>query len=916
MHIRFALWAPMLALSLLPPSHAGRVELARIAVSGCEQLDQGGVCELKTGQDVVIWHEGSERLEAYVPDARAWVSHPAEHVDGGSLFRVPVRPGQQTLRLRFGARAQQLVQLRAAASWPWMKQIEAADNTAAREQLRELSTSVQGDERAFVLYELARREYRTAQRAQGAEHLQAAAVLAQQLGRTSLARSAWALLANHASAAHDFAASSAALARAEQVGDPARGMVDAYGRALIANNRGVLAAELAALHDAVKAYEQARVWVERGAFSLRSHVLNGLAMVSVLQGRLVRAYELYVSLTQSVQARGDACFRAIALGNLGWVELELLRAHAGQPTTSADATRHLRESVESYTHCRATASWRPAHAQLSLAYDALRRGDSSAARAGIEAAGAFEDEPRMAQYRSLLAAELALAAGDAAGAAERFEALHAQSQRTLSTEPAWRALDGLGRALAAQSRWTEAIERFEAAEQLLAQAARGVPDPSALTSFFGTHDHSARGLREAYLAAGRPQQAFQALRRAQRRHLLALARDQRVWERAMAADWQHAYAAVLQKRSELTELARRASVAPDSERVAAERGVVEHKAALESAQTQLLALLGRDALAEDDSLRAPRVGELIVAWLRSDDTVEVYAAFGAETRHVRYAEVPAGAAYLEPLADWLGLAREVSVLSFSEPQTLDIHALPFRGAPLIAHVPVAYSLDLPPRAAERPIAREVALLTADPAGDLVYAQRELTALERVLVARGWKVSVLDQLARLQDGSSTDAWREHAALGSLAAATGSQGAATTPPSAATRAGLFYYAGHGTADSTGALRSALVFTDSELSVADILALRAPPARVVLSACEAAQAPDLREAVGISVAQAFVMAGSDEVLAASRKVDDRAAELVSAGVREGLAEREPLERLYQRVLRDGGAKLDAYAFRRIVP
>ncbi|HTU57652.1 MAG TPA: hypothetical protein VMF89_04445, partial [Polyangiales bacterium] len=225
MQIRFALWAPMLALSLLPPSYARRVELANIAVSGCEQLDQGGVCELKAGQDVVVWHEGPERLETYVPDARAWISHPAERVGAGQLFRVSVRAGQRSLRLRFGARAQQLLQLRAAVSWPWLKQVEAADNVAAREQLKVLANELKGDERAFALYELARREYRTAQRAQAAEHLQAAAVLAQQLGRTSLARSAWALLANHASAAHDFAASKAALARAEQLAEPARNVI-------------------------------------------------------------------------------------------------------------------------------------------------------------------------------------------------------------------------------------------------------------------------------------------------------------------------------------------------------------------------------------------------------------------------------------------------------------------------------------------------------------------------------------------------------------------------------------------------------------------------------------------------------------------------------------------------------------------
>ena len=887
MHVRFALWLPMLALSLLPPSPAGRTQLAHIAVAGCEQLDRGAVCELEDDRDIVVWHEGSEPLEVYQPEAQTWVQYAGQRVSPGVLFRVPVRVSQRRLQLRFGARAHQVLQLTAATRWLWQQQIESADNIAAREQLRTLLPTVRGEERAFVLYELARREYRTAQRTQCTEHLREATLLAQQLGRISLARSALALLAIHASAAHDFVASGAALAWAEQLGDPAEGVVDAYGRALVANNRGVLAAERAALHDASDAYEDARVWVERGGFAMRGHVLNGLAMVSVLQGRLVRAFELYASLVDSNEARADPCFRAIALGNLGWVELELVRAHAGKAETSADATRHLQASVASYEHCRTTASWRVAHARLSLAYDALRRGDLTAARAGIEAAGTFDDEPRMAQYRSLLAAELVLAEGDARGASDRFAALYEQWQRTLSTEPAWRALDGLGRALVAQRRWADAIERFEAAEGLLAQAARGVPDPSALTSFFGTHDHSARGLREAYLASGHTEHAFRALRRAQRRHLLALARDQRVWTRAGGADWQEAYVTVLQKRAQLTELARRATLAPETERAAAESGVAEQRAALETAQTQLLALLGNDGLAEDETLRPPRVGELMVAWLRSEHGTEAYAMFGSHTRHIRYAQIPEGAAYLEPFADWLAEAREVSVLSFSEPENLDVHMLPYRGAPLIEQVPVAYSLDLPPRAASGTRGHDVAWLAADSGGDLVYAQRELDALGRVLRRNGWTVHTLGELGALQS-LQTQARPE----------------------------LFYYAGHAKADSTGSLRSALVFSEGELSVADILALRSAPARVVLSACEAAQAPDLREAVGISVAQAFVLAGSDEVLAPARPVTDRAAELISAQLREGLAARESLAVLHQRALRGVGDTLDARAFRRVVP
>lgn len=883
-HLRFAFWAPMLALSLLPSSDPSRVRLANIAVSGCEQLNRGAICELKPGHSLSVWHASATQMLVYAADARAWQSVPSEATGGGSLFRIATRTGQRSLRMRFvtDPREEQLLQLRAAASWPWQAQIEAADNVAARERLTAYLPKVSGDERAFVLYELARREYRTAQRAAGAQHLREAAALAEQLGRISLARSCYGLLANHASAAHDFVASRAAIAAAQRLPAAASGVTDAYGEALLGNAQGVVAAELAALPAAAAAYEQAQVWVQRGAAELRGHVVNGLAMVSVLQGRLLRAHELYSSLLRSEPARSDICFAAIAVGNLGWVELELLRAGAASATTSADATRHLAAAVEHFARCRATASWRPAHAQLSVAYDALRRGALTAARAGIERAGHFEDEPRMAQYRALLEADLALAEGDAAGAAERFKALHEELRQTLSTEPAWRALEGLGRALAAQGRWPEAIERLEAAERLLAQAARGVPDPSALTSFFGTHDHSARGLRAALLAVGKTGQAFGALRRAERRHLLALARDQRLWERATSEAWQEAYAALLKQQSELSEAERHARLAPDAERDLAQRASSDLRAKLEHAQTRLLDLVGRDALSEDDRLREPRSGELMIAWLRSERGSEAYATFGEETRHIEYARPPESREYLDPFADWLAQAQEVSVLSFSQPQRLDVHQLPYRDSTLIAHLPVSYALDLPPRAANDSTQAKLALLATDRRSDLVHAQRELDGLKSALQTHAWSST---ELTSRQDLLTNQA----------------------------RARLFYYAGHARADSTGALRSALAFGDGELSVADILALRIAPAQVVLSACDAARAPDLREAVGISLGEAFVLAGSDAVLAPARPIDDRSAERFASLVRDGLARGDALATLYRRAVLDTDGGLP---FRYIVP
>jgi CHAT domain-containing protein len=86
-------------------------------------------------------------------------------------------------------------------------------------------------------------------------------------------------------------------------------------------------------------------------------------------------------------------------------------------------------------------------------------------------------------------------------------------------------------------------------------------------------------------------------------------------------------------------------------------------------------------------------------------------------------------------------------------------------------------------------------------------------------------------------------------------------------------LFHYAGHavpeGSAQApsrdgiTGAL---LLADDGQFLVTDILALRSAPRVVVLSACESAGAAE-----GFGLAQAFLAAGAEAVIATSRPIPD---------------------------------------------
>src|SRR5690606_33135446 len=62
-----------------------------------------------------------------------------------------------------------------------------------------------------------------------------------------------------------------------------------------------------------------------------------------------------------------------------------------------------------------------------------------------------------------------------------------------------------------------------------------------------------------------------------------------------------------------------------------------------------------------------------------------------------------------------------------------LHALPWRGRPLVEHAPVAYKLDLPrPAVAAAPPRRVVQLA---PASNLVHAEAELTAVADALRRR-------------------------------------------------------------------------------------------------------------------------------------------------------------------------------------
>jgi len=624
----------------------------------------------------------------------------------------------------------------------------------------------------------------------------------------------------------------------------------AYYRGILENDVGNYRAALDALGDAADLARRLDLEKERALAESK------MAVVLQRLGRGAEAVERFRRLDDGgYLAALSPCLQAEIHNNHAWI-LILAGGELGDPLPLLDRASRLAGEAGCNDPPRLDLA-------LNRALALEQRGRGWEARQALADAG-----PPGADATTLhrlwwqeIEGRLALAAGHAADALDRYRRVEALADSAFEPQAQWRAKVEQAAAHQLLGDPDRALAAFAEAEALLDDQSLQVPLAAGRDRFVADREAGTRRYLELLLDSGEVERALEVARRSRSRLLRTVRRGHRLAHLSPAdqAVWDHEIARYLELRAEIEADAAEDWRLSEARRAAAADRRAELRASARRALDRAFRVFGREVV--NASLPPLVPGELLLAYHPLPEGWVGFAARpgGVELHRFHFDPLllddPGELArcLLEPFRAAVAGSSRVRVLAYGDLREVDFHALPWDGDVLLASRPVVYGLDLapPPTAAlgtaprSRPPRR--ALVVGDPRGDLPAAHREAGAVEAAL-------------------RRSDAFTEVARL---------DGADATLPELRRRlpgVDLLHVAGHGVAAGRFGWGSALLLAgDARLTLGDVLALERAPSRVVLSSCESASdaaAPTL----GLGLAQAFLVAGAERVVAALRPVGDR--------------------------------------------
>jgi cellulose synthase operon protein C len=632
----------------------------------------------------------------------------------------------------------------------------------------------------------------------------------------------------------------------------------AESRYLASYYRGLLAEKVGDYRSALAEVQKAVEIAKRVKLEIHQFVAEQkLALLLGGVGRFQESAQLFERLRRTSHAQ-NRCDEAQLLGNQAWSAL--LAREAGE--TFADPTILFESALEMYETCKNVKPEKKANVLINLALAHLKEGRT--ARAKEILAQAHELEPHPPLPHTLwwldLEARIALREGKPKEALHLFDDLEELASETGSSDARLRAARGQAQAHQALGDQAAALEILRGAEALLDEESLQVPIHEGRETFMATRQALVRLHIEILLDQGRNAQALNVVRHARSRVLRQLERGDRLANLTpdQRARWEQLLMGYQERRAALEERAKNEWRLP-TDQVAQEHAArVTESAAIKRLLDRIFLVLEDHGEQQETTPLPTRPGELILAYHPLGEGWVGFAADGKIVMAHSFELQPDTLTRPEELARHLLLpfrsaiagAKRIRVLPSGSLQEVDFHALPFGQDVLLATAPVVYGLDLPVSRNPAQRSGRQALLVSDPRDDLPSALDEGQKVRKVLES-GSRPWIIEELKSA--GASAEAVQ-----GRLAAAD-----------------LLHYAGHATFSGFGGWESSLrLAEESQLTLGDLLALARVPAWVVLSACDAGQSSAETPIEGLGLANAFLLAGSQAVVASTRRVDDRRA------------------------------------------
>lgn len=622
--------------------------------------------------------------------------------------------------------------------------------------------------------------------------------------------------------------------------------------------RGLLAMEMGRLDEALRWFRRSSAGAERLDLPEQDRAAR-LLMSDILGilGRHSEAHQLLERVLEGSSASEDPCIRARFATTAAWVRMRAVEA-------SEDNAAALSQATEAANLAKTQCPSAHALALLNLAFLDARTKKITEARNHLAEArqAAAPDDQRFRVWSDFLAMELDVLEKPA-DVLSASEALQAKGTATLSPELSFAAFLNRARALDALGRQDDAQAAFEEANEALDRWSALVPLGEGLETFFLQNENSARHWMDFLVRQAEAKVpgtltwtnsatvAAAAARRSLVRFFATLAQT----DLAPPGD----ASSYRKSRKAVDAAVTNKKPAPENDVARLEKAQKDARAALVFPQRS-----GMNSSAPANSLTL-LYHPLVYGWvgfaLESNGQVHIARLPPFDEEALTAVEKGSHSAalskiLLEPFAEPIRRAKRLRVPAHGRLRRIPFEALPWEGRVLADSVAVTYGFD-----GAGVIDRDVdpslkcttqpgALVVTNPGGDLPGAKKASMQVQNALRSHGWSVHVLEGVA---------ATRENA-LAQL------QDPCTT---------LFHYDGHAKFDGRDGLRAVLVLHDGTLTVTDILELPRVPQSVALLGCATGKDE------GLGLAQAFLVRGSHEVLAAMEDVDDRLSQRLAEGL-----------------------------------